>query len=142
MLADHGGLPYLTSRENVELFGDLEGMPRNEIKTRAADALERMGLDGDAKRKAGGYSEGMKRRLSSAMALVHDPEIAFLDEPTVGMDPQSRLALWDYLKEFKARGKTIVMSTHYMEEAAELCDPVGIIDHGKLIALGTPTEPP
>jgi ABC-2 type transport system ATP-binding protein len=131
---------YLTGLENVQLFGELQGMPRATLKASAVVLLDRMGLNGDAKRRAGGYSEGMKRRLSLAMALVHDPEIAFLDEPTVGMDPQSRLALWDYLKELKAKGKTIVLTTHYMEEAAELCDTVGIIDHGQLIALGTPAQ--
>jgi ABC-2 type transport system ATP-binding protein len=132
--------PYLTGLENVRLFGELQGMPRGDLTANASALLDRMGLNDDAKRKAGGYSEGMKRRLSLAMALVHDPDIAFLDEPTVGMDPQSRLALWDYLRELKARGKTIVLTTHYMEEAEALCDTVGIIDHGQLIALGTPAE--
>jgi ABC-2 type transport system ATP-binding protein len=76
--------------------------------------------------------------LSLALALIHDPQIAFLDEPTVAMDPQSRHAVWDFIKEQKNNGKTIILTTHYMEEAEELCDRVGIIDHGKLIALGTP----
>ena len=74
------------------------------------------------------------------MALVHDPEIAFLDEPTVGMDPQSRRAVWDFIKELKKMNKTVLLTTHYMEEAEELCDRVGIIDHGKLIALGAPKQ--
>jgi ABC-type multidrug transport system ATPase subunit len=82
----------------------------------------------------------MKRRLSLVMALVHDPEIAFLDEPTVGMDPQSRHAIWDLILDLKKRGKTIVLTTHYMEEAENICDRVGVIDHGKLIALGSPAE--
>lgn len=82
----------------------------------------------------------MKRRLSLALALIHDPLIAFLDEPTVAMDPQSRRSVWDFIKELKAQGKTIILTTHYMEEAEELCDRVAIIDHGKLIALGTPKE--
>jgi ABC-2 type transport system ATP-binding protein len=102
--------------------------------------LEKMGLKDDAKRLTAKYSGGMKRRLSLALALIHDPEIAFLDEPTVAMDPQSRHAVWDFIKEQKSRGKTIVLTTHYMEEAEELCDRVGIIDHGKLIALGTSKE--
>jgi ABC-2 type transport system ATP-binding protein len=80
----------------------------------------------------------MKRRINLIMALVHDPEIAFLDEPTVAMDPQSRHAVWDFIRGLKERGKTIILTTHYMEEAEELCDRIGIIDHGKLIALGSP----
>jgi ABC-2 type transport system ATP-binding protein len=102
--------------------------------------LEKMGLTGDAKRRAEKYSGGMKRRLSLILALIHDPQIAFLDEPTVAMDPQSRHAVWDFIKELKKEEKTIILTTHYMEEAEELCDRVGIIDHGKLIALGTPQE--
>jgi ABC-2 type transport system ATP-binding protein len=82
----------------------------------------------------------MKRRLSLILALIHDPNIAFLDEPTVAMDPQSRLAVWDFIRDLKKRQKTIILTTHHMEEAEELCDRVGIIDHGKLIALGTPKE--
>jgi len=82
----------------------------------------------------------MKRRLSLIMALVHDPEITFLDEPTVGMDPQSRHAVWTFLRELKGHGKTIILTTHYMEEAENLCDRIGIVDHGKLIAVGTLDE--
>lgn len=130
----------LTGQENVELFGVLYGLPKDEAKARANTLLERMGLGGDAGRKAGGYSEGMKRRLSVAMALVHDPRLAFLDEPTVGMDPQSRRAVWDFLLELKGDGKTVVLTTHYMEEAEQLCDMVGIIDHGRLIEQGAPRE--
>jgi ABC-type multidrug transport system, ATPase component len=102
--------------------------------------LRRIGLAGDADRRVGQYSGGMKRRLSLVMALVHDPEIAFLDEPTVGLDPQSRHAVWDLILDLKKRGKTIVLTTHYMEEAENICDRVGVIDHGKLIALGSPAE--
>ena len=93
-----------------------------------------------AKRRVGKYSGGMRRRINLIMALVHDPEIAFLDEPTVGMDPQSRRAVWDFIKELKKQNKTVILTTHYMEEAEELCDRVGIIDHGKLIALGAPQQ--
>jgi len=82
----------------------------------------------------------MKKRINLIMALVHDPEIAFLDEPTTAMDPQSRHAVWDFIRELSKRGKTIILTTHYMEEAEELCDRVGIIDHGRLIALGSPTQ--
>jgi ABC-2 type transport system ATP-binding protein len=131
---------YLNGKENLELFGNLYGMPPKMIKERSKMLLTKMGLSEDAKRLTSKYSGGMKRRLSLALALIHDPEIAFLDEPTVAMDPQSRYAVWDFIKEQKAKGKTIILTTHYMEEAEELCDRVGIIDHGKLISRGTPKE--
>jgi ABC-2 type transport system ATP-binding protein len=132
--------PYLTGRENLELFGNLYGLNKKTIKERSKMLLTKMGLTEDAKRLTAKYSGGMKRRLSLALALIHDPEIAFLDEPTVAMDPQSRHAVWDFIKEQNAKGKTIILTTHYMEEAEQLCNRVGIIDHGKLIALGTPKE--
>ncbi len=132
--------PYLTGRENVELFGNLHTMHRSKLKENTGLLLEKMGLTQDADRTLGKYSGGMRRRINLIMALVHDPEIAFLDEPTVAMDPQSRHAVWDFIREFKKRGKTIILTTHYMEEAEELCDRVGIIDHGKLIALGSPDQ--
>jgi ABC-2 type transport system ATP-binding protein len=132
--------PYLTGKENLELFGNLHTMDKKTLQARRDMLLSKMGLTDDAKRKTSKYSGGMKRRLSLALALIHDPEIAFLDEPTVGMDPQSRRAVWDLIKELKNQGKTIILTTHYMEEAEDLCDRVGIIDHGKLIALGNPKE--
>ncbi len=132
--------PYLTGAENVDLFGNLYAMDKAELKARRNMLLTKMGLAEDAKRRAGKYSGGMKRRLSLILALISDPQIAFLDEPTVALDPQSRHAVWDFLKELKREEKTIILTTHYMEEAEELCDRVGIIDHGKLIALGTPKE--
>jgi len=130
----------LTGLENVELFGALYGMDRKVVHERAAELLGRMGLSDDSRRKAGDYSEGMKRRLSMVMALVHDPQLAFLDEPTVGMDPQSRRSVWDFLLELRGENKTVVLTTHYMEEAEQLCDRVGIIDHGKLIEIGDPKD--
>jgi ABC-2 type transport system ATP-binding protein len=130
----------LTGRENVELFGDLHSMPKEELRRRADDYLQKLGLADDAKRKVGKYSGGMQRRVSLIMAIIHNPSIAFLDEPTVAMDPQSRHVVWDFIRELKAQGKTVILTTHSMEEAEELCDRVGIIDHGKLIALGTPKE--
>jgi ABC-2 type transport system ATP-binding protein len=132
--------PYLTGAENIELFGNLHTMNKGTLKTRLSLLLEKLGLTQEAKRKAEKYSGGMKRRLSLILALIHDPQIAFLDEPTVAMDPQSRHAVWDFIKELKEEEKTIILTTHYMEEAEELCDRVGIIDHGKLIALGSPAE--
>jgi ABC-2 type transport system ATP-binding protein len=132
--------PYLTGAENVELFGNLHTMNKETLKARRDLLLEKLGLTQDAKRKTEKYSGGMKRRLSLILALIHDPQIAFLDEPTVAMDPQSRRAVWDFIKELNAEGKTVILTTHYMEEAEELCNRVGIIDHGKLIALGSPAD--
>ena len=129
---------YLTGRENIHMFGELHGMERGLIKERTADLIDNIGLVEAADRKAGGYSGGMVRRVNLAMALVHDPQIAFLDEPTVGMDPQSRRATWGFIEEFRERGRTVILTTHYIEEAEELADRVGIIDNGKLIALDTP----
>ena len=137
---DTAVFPYLTGRENVELFGNLHAMPKEKLKKSTDGLLERMSLSEDAKRRVGKYSGGMRRRINLIMALVHDPEIAFLDEPTVGMDPQSRRAVWDFIKGLKKQNKTIILTTHYMEEAEELCDRVGIIDYGKLIALGAPEQ--
>ena len=132
--------PYLTGAENLALFGNLHGMKQKALKERSKMLLAKMGLTEDAKRITAKYSGGMKRRLSLTLALIHDPQVAFLDEPTVAMDPQSRHAVWDFIKDQKTNGKTIVLTTHYMEEAEELCDRVGIIDHGKLIAQGAPKE--
>ncbi|MCW4017580.1 MAG: ABC transporter ATP-binding protein [Candidatus Bathyarchaeota archaeon] len=132
--------PYLTGVENVELFGSLHTMDKATLNTRRDQLLKKVGLAQDSKRRAGKYSGGMKRRLSLILALINDPQIAFLDEPTVAMDPQSRHAVWDFLKELKKEQKTLILTTHYMEEAEELCDRVGIIDHGKLIAVGSPKE--
>ncbi len=132
--------PTLTGRENVELFGNLHLMPKEKLRKNVDELLSKMGLLEDARRRVGKYSGGMMRRISLAMALVHDPKIAFLDEPTVGMDPQSRLAVWDFIKEFRRQNRTVILTTQYMEEAEELCDRVAIIDYGKLIALGTPKQ--
>jgi ABC-2 type transport system ATP-binding protein len=137
---DTAAYPFLSGRENVELFGNLHTMPKMKLKKNTEELLEKMSLSEDAGRRLGKYSGGMKRRINLIMALVHDPEIAFLDEPTVAMDPQSRHAVWDFIRELKKRGKTIILTTHYMEEAEELCDRIGIIDHGKLIALDSPKQ--
>ncbi len=131
---------HLTGHENIELFGNLHSVNKETLNNRRKALLETMGLTQDAKRKTEKYSGGMKRRLSLILALIHSPQIAFLDEPTVAMDPQSRHAVWDFIRELKKEGKTIILTTHYMEEAEALCDRVGIIDHGKLIALGPPKE--
>jgi len=132
--------PALTGRENIELFANLHTMPKEQLRKNVDELLKKLSLQDQSKRRAGKYSGGMMRRINLAMALVHDPEIAFLDEPTVGMDPQSRQAVWDFIRELKTRNKTVLLTTHYMEEAEGLCDRIGIIDHGKLIALGTPQQ--
>ncbi|MBC7131226.1 ATP-binding cassette domain-containing protein, partial [Candidatus Bathyarchaeota archaeon] len=129
--------PYLTGAENVEFFGNLYALDRETLKARRDMLLEKLGLVKDANRKVEKYSGGMKRRLSIILALIHDPQIIFLDEPTIGMDPQSRRTVWEFMKELKKSGKTIFLTTHYMEEAEMLCDRVGIIDYGRLIALDT-----
>jgi ABC-2 type transport system ATP-binding protein len=130
--------PYLTGRENIELMGNLQGMQKEKLRERTDWLLDQVGLGATSSRRAGKYSGGMVRRTSLAMALVHDPEVAFLDEPTVGLDPQSRRATWGLIEDLKERGRTVILTTHYIEEAEALSDRVGIIDHGKLIALDTP----
>ncbi|MHA1444522.1 MAG: ABC transporter ATP-binding protein [Candidatus Hodarchaeales archaeon] len=130
--------PYLTGKENVELFGNLHTVPKKILKQRTEELLELVGLVEGATRRTGTYSGGMIRRISLVMALINDPEIAFLDEPTVAMDPQSRRATWAFVENLKERKKTVILTTHYIEEAEALCDRVGIIDEGKLIALDTP----
>ncbi|MFX0121720.1 MAG: ABC transporter ATP-binding protein, partial [Candidatus Hodarchaeota archaeon] len=112
--------PYLTGRENVEFFGNLHGMPKDLLKQRTDKLLELVGLVEGATRQAGKYSGGMIRRISLVMALINDPEIAFLDEPTVAMDVQSRRATWEFIKELKSQGKTVILTTHYIEEAESL----------------------
>ena len=129
---------YLTGRENVELMGNLQDMPKEKLRERTDWLLDQVGLGEASSRRAGKYSGGMVRRTSLAMALVHDPEVAFLDEPTVGLDPQSRRATWGLIEDLKGRGRTVILTTHYIEEAEALSDRVGIIDYGKLIALDTP----
>ena len=132
--------PHLTGKENIELFGNLHAMPKEKLKRNVDELLREMSLLDDSGRRVGKYSGGMMRRINLAIALVHDPEIAFLDEPTVGMDPQSRRAVWGFIRRLKKLGKTVILTTQYMEEAEELCERVAIIDHGKLIALGAPRE--
>ena len=132
--------PFLTGREHMKLQGGLHGLPAGEIERRGQALLERVGLDGEAAdRRVGGYSGGMKRRLDLALALIHEPRILFLDEPTTGLDIQSRTALWDEVSRLaRQEGVTVFLTTQYLEEADELADRVGIIEQGKLVAEGTP----
>jgi ABC-2 type transport system ATP-binding protein len=131
----------LTGREHVMLQATLQGIPKAERKRRADALLERVGLTEAADRRVGGYSGGMKRRLDLALALVHQPRILFLDEPTTGLDVQSRTALWDEVSRLAHHeGMTVFLTTQYLEEADVLADRVGIIDHGRIVAEGTPTQ--
>ncbi len=131
---------FLTGNEHMDLQGGLHGLSKNERRTRGAELMERVGLSDAAGRKVGGYSGGMKRRLDLALALLHRPSVLFLDEPTTGLDPQSRSALWAEVERLSREdGVTVFLTTQYLEEADVLADRVGIIDHGKLVAEGTPT---
>jgi ABC-2 type transport system ATP-binding protein len=131
--------PLLTGRDHVRLQATLQNVPKPERQIRAQELLERVGLADAADRKVSGYSGGMKRRLDLALALVHRPRILFLDEPTTGLDPQSRTALWEEVARLRREdGVTVFLTTQYLEEADVLADRVGIIDRGKLVAEGTP----
>jgi ABC-2 type transport system ATP-binding protein len=131
----------LTGREHLNLQCALHGIPRSERRVRSQELLERVGLTLAADRKVGGYSGGMKRRLDLALALAHRPTILFLDEPTTGLDVQSRSALWGEVARLaREDGVTVFLTTQYLEEADALADRVGIIDHGHIVAEGTPAQ--
>jgi ABC-2 type transport system ATP-binding protein len=133
--------PLLSAREHMRLQTALHGLPKAERKERGDELLSRVGLSEAADRKVAGYSGGMKRRLDLALALVHRPQILFLDEPTTGLDIQSRTALWDEVARLaSAEGVTVFLTTQYLEEADALANRVGIIDHGRIVAEGTPAE--
>jgi len=129
-----------TGRENLVLQGRLYGMSAANARRRAAELIDLLQLDAFADRLAGTYSGGQKRRLEVALGIMHQPDVLFLDEPTTGLDPQNRANLWDQLRALKDAGTTIVVTTHYLEEADELSDELAIIDHGKVIAEGTPAQ--
>jgi ABC-2 type transport system ATP-binding protein len=133
--------PLLTARDHLRLQATLQGVPKQERASRADELLGRVGLADAADRKVKGYSGGMKRRLDLALALVHRPRVLFLDEPTTGLDPQSRTALWEEVARLRREdGVTVFLTTQYLEEADVLADRVGIIDQGKIVAEGTPAE--
>jgi ABC-2 type transport system ATP-binding protein len=133
--------PLLSGREHMRLQTALHGIGKTEREARGAELLERVGLSQAADRKVGGYSGGMKRRLDLALALAHRPRILFLDEPTTGLDIQSRTALWEEVARLANEdGVTVFLTTQYLEEADALANRVGIIDHGHIVAEGTPTE--
>ncbi len=132
--------PLLTGRDHLKLQAMLQAIPKAERKARQEELLDRVGLTDAADRKVRGYSGGMKRRLDLALALVHRPSILFLDEPTTGLDPQSRTALWEEVARLAREDSvTVFLTTQYLEEADVLADRVGIIDGGKIVAEGTPT---
>ena len=130
----------LTARENLVFWGQMYGLSGRTLKTRVDEVLEQIGLVDKAKNRVKTYSGGMKRRVNIGVGLLHKPSLLFMDEPTVGIDPQSRRAILDSVKALNQQGMTVLYTTHYMEEAEELSDRVGIIDHGELIALGTQAE--
>ncbi len=130
----------LSGTENLRFFGEMYGLSGSALRNRVDWSLEFVGLTERARDRVAAYSGGMKRRLNLASALVHDPELVLLDEPTVGVDPQSRNQIFENILDLKRHGCTLIYTTHYMEEAARLCDRVAIIDKGRLLALGTVDE--
>jgi ABC-2 type transport system ATP-binding protein len=130
----------LTGHENLELFGRLYGMSKRDARARANELLERFELDEAGQRLVNTYSGGMRRRLDLAGALVARPPVLFLDEPTTGLDPRSRLGLWQTIEERVAQGSTVLLTTQYLDEADRLADQIAVIDHGRVIAEGTASE--
>lgn len=130
----------LTGRENLRLIGDLYGLPKKQVKARADELLEKFSLTDAAAKVAKSYSGGMRRRLDLAASLVAAPPVLFLDEPTTGLDPRSRNELWDVLRDLVREGTTLLLTTQYLDEADQLADNVIVIDHGKVIAEGTPLQ--
>jgi ABC-2 type transport system ATP-binding protein len=139
-LQEAGLDPRQTGRELLTLQGRLFGLAPRAAAARAAELLALVELDEAADRRINGYSGGMKRRLDLASALVHEPEVLFLDEPTTGLDPASRLTVWDEVRRINARGTTVFLTTQYLEEADQLCDRLAIIDGGRIVRQGTPEE--
>jgi ABC-2 type transport system ATP-binding protein len=130
----------LTGQENLQLMADLQHLPRAEGRRRIADLLERFELVDAAGKPAVTYSGGMRRRLDLAMSLLGDPQLIFLDEPTTGLDPRSRRVMWQIVRELVADGVTVFLTTQYLEEADQLADRIALLDHGRLVAEGTPDE--
>ena len=131
----------LTGRENLTLQGHFQQLESSKLKNRVNDLLKLVELESAADKRARNYSGGMKKRLDLATALIHEPRLLFLDEPTTGLDPQSRTAIWSYLQKLnKEEGTTIFLTTQYLEEADKLCQRLSIIDFGKIVASGTPAE--
>jgi ABC-2 type transport system ATP-binding protein len=132
--------PTLTARENLEFYGSMYGLHGKDLKDKIEVWLQKLGLVDAAKRRISTYSGGMKRRVNLIAGVLHSPKILFLDEPTVGVDVQSRNVIIEHLKEINATGTTIIYTSHHMEEAENFCTYVSIIDHGKIITQGSPGE--
>ena len=132
--------PDFTAGENLLVYGRYFGLKDALIRARIPDLLDFAGLSGKEKARIQSLSGGMKRRLTLARALVNDPDILFLDEPTTGLDPQARHLIWERLKRLTARGKTLILTTHFMDEAERLCDRLAVLDHGRLVTEGAPRE--
>ena len=132
--------PLMTGRELMQLQATLHGIPKSEAKRRGDALIDRVGLTNAADRRVGTYSGGMRRRLDLGTALVHEPSVLFLDEPTTGLDPASRAAIWQEVRKLNDEGTTVFLTTQYLEEADQLADRVGIIDEGLMAAEGTPAE--
>jgi ABC-2 type transport system ATP-binding protein len=130
--------PLMTGTELIELQATLHGIAPRSVRARGAELIGRVGLSRAADRRVGHYSGGMRRRLDLAMALIHEPEVLFLDEPTTGLDPTSRLTLWNEVRRLRDEGTTVFLTTQYLEEADQLADRLGIIADGKIVASGTP----
>jgi len=130
----------LTGRENLEIMGRLSHMPRGSVRGRAAELLERFDIADAADRPAKTYSGGMQRRLDLAASLIAQPSVLFLDEPTTGLDPVGRLGMWEIIRELVGRGTTLLLTTQYLDEADELANTVVVVDHGRVIASGTPNQ--
>ena len=128
----------LTARENLELMGNLYDVPEKTMEERIDYYLKLVNLEKHSNRFTGGFSGGMKQRLSVISAVIHDPQIIFWDEPTTGLDPQTRQAIWKLARKFNKEGKTLIFTTHYMDEADKLCDRVAIMNSGRLVDLDTP----
>ncbi len=130
----------ITGRTELVFQGRLYGLSAQAAQTRAAELIQMLELEGAADRKVATYSGGQKRRLDIGLGLVHDPELLFLDEPTTGLDPQSRARVWEEVRKMHERGTTVFLTTHYLDEADALCDRIAIIDYGRIVAQGTPAE--
>ena len=132
--------PLMTGHELLALQAVLYGIPKALVRERSHELLERVGLTGAADRRVGTYSGGMRRRLDLALSLIHQPTVLFLDEPTTGLDPMSRIALWEEVRRLNAEGTTVLLTTQYLEEADQLADRIAIIDHGRIVRQGVPRE--
>jgi ABC-2 type transport system ATP-binding protein len=132
--------PLMTGSELLRLQAVLYGLPRSQHRNKAHELLERVGLTAASDRRVGTYSGGMRRRLDLALSLIHEPSVLFLDEPTTGLDPMSRISLWEEIRRLNSEGTTVLLTTQYLEEADQLADRVAIVDHGRIVCQGRPSD--